>query len=142
MFRHVRDNQRVRPHITKHVEAWLPVICVRSTVAKQITGGAANVVRTFVRRMFAEDKISTKGVLVQLGASASGTAAMYFKLGNLVLDGDAARIVFSHLGANANLPCMNCLNVLQLRGNSVGMPQGVRWSPLLGPIFVIARQRR
>lgn len=112
------------PHITKHVEAWLPVICVRSTVAKQITGGASNVVRTFLRRMFIEDKISTKGVLVQLDAAASGTAAMYFKLGNLVLDGDAARIVFSHLGANANLPCMNCLNVLQLRSNSVGMPRG------------------
>ena len=34
------------PHITKHVEAWLPVIRIRSTVAKQINGGASNVVRT------------------------------------------------------------------------------------------------
>ena len=93
-------------------------------MAKQITGGASNVVRTFLRRMFIEYAISAKGVLVQLDAAASGTAAMYFKLGNLVLDGDAARIVFSHLGANANLPCMNCLNVLQLRSNYVGMPRG------------------
>ena len=103
------------PYITKHVEAWLPIVCVRSSLAKDIKGGVSNVVRKVFRRMFLVDKISEQGVLLPLGAAASGTAAMYFKLGNLVLDGDAARIVFSTLGANAKLPCMNCLNVLQAR---------------------------
>ena len=39
---------------------------------------------------------------------------VYFKLGNLLLDGDAHRMIMNSKGASGKLPCMCCLNVLKI----------------------------
>ena len=96
------------PDVIKLSDAWIPLAVCRSTVARDIVeGGHASVVRTLLRRLFLEDRIASDGIVVPMERSSGGSAVLYFKLGNLVLDGDAQRIVFSGLGASAKLPCLS-----------------------------------
>jgi len=67
--------------------------------------------------MFLEDKLQTVGVEIDFGTHK---VTMYFTLGNILLDGEAIRQIFSAKGAKGKLPCVACLNVL----NSTNLPAG------------------
>ena len=111
------------PFVLKHVEAWRPLCLIRSTLAGTVAGGLANAVRICLRRMFVHEGISTTGVVVPMRNSAGGQAILFFKLRNLVLDGDAMRFTFSCMGAAGKLPCLGCLNVMQ-RHDDTPLPAG------------------
>ena len=58
------------PFVLKHVEAWMPLCLIRSTLAGTVAGGLANAVRICLRRMFVHEGLSTRGVVVPMQNSA------------------------------------------------------------------------
>ena len=106
------------PHLIKNELMWLPIGLIRSSITKDVIGGVSNCMRVLLRRWFLEDKLHSEGVCLDLGIPDSGFATLYFKLGNLVADGDALRATWSVKGASGKLPCICCKNVLNERVDS------------------------
>ena len=50
--------------------------------------------------------------MVPLRTEAGNHVVLYFKLSNLICDGDAIRMLMNWKGAKAKLPCFCCMNVL------------------------------
>ena len=47
-----------------------------------------------------------------LRTEAGNNVVLYFKLSNLICDGDALRMLTNWKGAKGKLPCFRCMNVL------------------------------
>ena len=101
--------------LIKDEHMWFPVAILRTIIAKEVTGGFSNAMRVLLRRWFLEDKLSDRGVCLDLGLAGTRFATFYFALGNIVADGDALRAVWSCKGASGKLPCICCKNVLKDR---------------------------
>ena len=69
------------PSVLKHVEAWLPLACLRSSVAQGILGEQSNFMRVILRRLFLTDAVHQQGVLLPLSVAAGGYAAFISSLG-------------------------------------------------------------
>ena len=82
--------------LIKDEHMWFPVAVLRTTIAKEVTGGFSKAMRVLLRRWFLQDKISERGVCLDLGLPGTTFATFYFVLGNLVLDGDAP-VSYTHL---------------------------------------------
>ena len=50
-----------------------------------------------------------------LQTNAGNHVVLYFKISNLLADGDALRMLMNWKGAGGKLPCFACLNVLNVR---------------------------
>jgi len=98
-------------HLKKET-LWFPIAAVRSSQAKRINGGISACVRALLHRFFSHDQLHCRGVCLDLGIPGSRYATLFFRLGNLVADGDALRAVLSAKGASGKLPCILCKNVL------------------------------
>ena len=99
----------------QHIHAnynWIPLFCIRHNVASWIPGGMSYVLRMYLRHMMLVEKINDRGVVVPLDTEAAKHVVLYFKVSNLICDGDALRMLTNWKGAKAKLPCFRCLNVL------------------------------
>ena len=106
------------PNYLKSEWLWLPIACIRSSVAKDLPGGISGCFRTVLRRLFLHDRLLEDGVVLDLGVPNGRYARFHFQLGNILADGDAIRAIFSCKGASGKLPCMLCNNVLNERCSS------------------------
>lgn len=106
------------PSLVKHECMWIALAMIRSAVAKDIHGGLSGCAKTLFRRWFLADKVGSEGVLLDLGIPGSRYARVFFRLGNIVADGDAFRALWSAKGASGKLPCLMCKNVLSERVSS------------------------
>ena len=109
LFASIKD---LGPTVLKSIDAWFPMLAVRSNELKDVDGGISRCVRLLLRRMFVTEKINTHGVVVCLDERQTTPVALHFRLSNLIFDGDALRQVFSSKGAKGKLPCVCCVNVV------------------------------
>jgi len=109
--------KQLGPLALKHETCWLPVAVMRTSQIKKIKGGVSAALVALLDRMFLKERIGEHdgGVLVDIGA-AGGVARLFFRLNNLLGDGDALRAFFGSKGASGKLPCLCCKNVV--RGDS------------------------
>ena len=96
----------------KHAACWLPIAVLRATFAKKIAGGFSACFRAVFRQWFLSDRIHDTPVMLDLAIPVHRHAAFYFKLGNLLADGEAYRSLWTAKGAAGNVPCLLCKNVV------------------------------
>ena len=106
------------PSLLKHEAVWIPLACLRSTIAGNLSGGASEAFGVLLRRMFVEEDVSRRGVCIH---AHSFVAVFFFKLGLVVADADGHRALWSLKGAAGKLPCGMCLNVM----NDPDLPAGM-----------------
>ena len=111
------------PAFIRSDSSWIPLFCIRHTIVAEIPGGMSYVMRMYLRQLLLVEKISTRGILVPLDTGAGHNAVLYFKVTNLVGDGDALRMLTNWKGAKAKLPCFFCLNVLGVQRDEE-LPEG------------------
>ena len=100
------------PEFTRSNASWMPLFCIRHTAAANIQGGMSYIFKTYLRQLFVVERISDRGIVVPVGTEAGDNIVLYFKLSNLICDGDALRMLMNWKGAKAKLPCFCCMNVL------------------------------
>ena len=68
----------------------------------------------YLGRMFLAEKLCGRdgGVVADIGATG-GVARLYYRLSNVLADGDALRALFGSKGAFGKLPCLCCKNVVR-----------------------------
>ena len=113
--------REIGPLYLKNEFLWVPVAALRSKVVKGIPGGLSVCFAHLVRRLFIHDRLRESGVTLDLDLPQGRFATFYFRLGNIVADGDAIRAVYSSKGASGKLPCFLCNNVLNERVASPGL---------------------
>ena len=99
--------QELGQQVLCHSEAWLPVACLRSSVAKGVMGKYSCAMRLLLRRFFCgPEGMSTGGVLL-------GPRLVFAELGNILGDEAALKATWATKGASSFLPCPLCKNVVQ-----------------------------
>ena len=111
------------PQFIKSDSSWIPLFCIRHSVAATIPGGMSYVFRMYLRHLLLVEKISDRGIVVPLRTEAATNVVLYFKVSNLICDGDALRMLTNWKGAKAKLPCFCCLNVLNVADDEE-VPEG------------------
>ena len=93
--------------------SWMPLFCVRHSIAAHsVPGGTSYIFRQYLRHLFLTERIGEKGITVALRTRSGNNVVLYFKISNLLADGDALRQIMNWKGAGGKLPCFACLNVL------------------------------
>ena len=104
--------------------SWIPLFCVRHSIAAHaVPGGLSYIFRQYLRHLFLTEKIGEKGITVPLRTNAGNHVVLYFKISNLLADGDALRMLTNWKGAGGKLPCFACLNVLNVK-DEADVPDG------------------
>ena len=111
------------PMFIRSDSSWFPLFCIRHTLAAEIPGGMSYVFRMYLRHLLLVEKISARGILVPLDTGAGHNVVLYFKVSNLIADGDALRMLLNWKGAKGKVACFFCLNVLGLAEDDE-MPDG------------------
>ena len=94
------------PTLLKHERMWLPVAAVRTKMVDKVPGKWTEVLKVLLRRLL----VGINGVFFGWHVPALATN-LFFRLGNLLADGDGLRKGLAAMGASATLPCPNCWNV-------------------------------
>jgi hypothetical protein len=91
--------------------AWLTIGTLRTSIAKDIVGGMSNVVRQLLRAMFVgPTSLAVGGAVLQSGL-------FFARFRRLLSDEAAGKSVFCVKGASGLKPCMDCKNVVALKGD-------------------------
>ena len=104
--------QEFRGERLKHEGMWLPIACIRSSVAKTVQGGMSACMARLYRRWFIDEALSDRGVLLDLSLVGGGSLNIYLAAGPLIADGEALRAVWNSKGAAGKMPCPLCKNII------------------------------
>ena len=106
--------KQMGPLVLKGDTCWLPLGILRTNKVKETQGGVSAAFVALLGRMFLAEKLCDRdgGVVADIGA-AGGVARFYFRLSNVLADGDALRALFGSKGAFGKLPCICCKNVVR-----------------------------
>ena len=111
------------PAFIKSNASRIPLFCIRHDVAQTTPGGMSYIFRMYLRHLFLVEQISDRGIVVPLRTEAGNNVVLYFKLSNLICDGDAIRMIMNWKGARAKLPCFCCMYALSQESED-NLPDG------------------
>ena len=97
------------PSALQHEASWLPIACIRSTVAnKQVVGGFSACAKALLRRWFvSEPALQTHGVLLNCGPGGR-SALVFLTFGCTLSDEAALKAFWCGKGASGISPCWKC----------------------------------
>ena len=99
------------PSVLQHLGAWIPVAILRTDVSKVVGGGLSNCVGKLLRRLGEQ---LDGGFVTQ---SDGGPIHIFLKFGCILADGAGIQYFWNSKGANALMPCWDCLNISNLEGD-------------------------
>lgn len=103
---------------------WLPFGGLRTTMCKEVVGGASAVNALVARQLTVDSAALQDGTLLRIGADKTPTI-IYFTLARYVADIAGACAMYSARGASAIFPCMQCTNVTG--AGERGLPDAGGW---------------
>ena len=104
--------------------SWIPLFCIRHIIASDIPGGMSYIFRQYLRHLLLKEKIRDVGIVIPLNTGSATHVNLFFKVSNLILDGDALRMIWNWKGASSKLPCFCCLNVVGAIEDDDDLPDG------------------
>ena len=102
-----------------HVDAWIPVACLRSKILSKVRGSQSCILRLLLRSWFVgPDSIAT-GVVLALGVGGC-PKLVQFRLSNVLADEEALHLSTDFKGASGVVPCIKCKNVTSANHSLAG----------------------
>jgi hypothetical protein len=91
--------------------AWLTLACLRSDIAKQVTGGVSSAMRVLLKSIFDEGSqdVSRRGLFL----NTNPPRLVLVTLRSIIADAPAIKQCFNFKGATGIKPCPTCLNVMK-----------------------------
>ena len=93
------------PAVLSSIDGWMPILIVRATEAKRVSGGLSALMRGLISSICIKEKVG-HGIALPLEAGDQGHVLVHFAVSNLVLDGNAQRQILAAKGAMGKLPCL------------------------------------
>ena len=97
------------PKVLSQEDAWFCAACARSTRASNIDAGVAQAFKMRVKELFCRSDCSPRATGVALGA-----CRLYSKLGMVLQDGGAQKLIWLIKGDAGTTCCMLCRSVIAL----------------------------
>ncbi len=109
---HLRRHPRAWPSISQACNLLVADRSVEGDLCEKSRGWFSACFRALFRQWFLSDRIHDTPIMLDLAIPVHRHAAFYFKLGNLLADGEAYRSLWAAKGAAGNVPCLLCKNVV------------------------------
>ena len=122
-------------YMLAYAEAWLPIALLRSTAARQLTGGLSAASRLLLRSMFVGPlSISTSGITLPVGSGCAPTL-VFIRMAAVIADADALHSLWAAKSCSGTVPC-GVMCCVVAKANKLDTERGIAPLTQRGPGIV------